>query len=50
MEKIKWSEDITNEVLERIGKKKTFLNNVLYTILLNFKLILYTNPIGLTIF
>ena len=30
MEKIKWSEKITNEeVLERIGEKRTLLNNIL---------------------
>ena len=30
MEKIKWSEKVTNEqVLERIGKKRTLLNNIL---------------------
>jgi hypothetical protein len=30
MEKIKWSENVTNEqVLERIGEKKTLLNNIL---------------------
>ena len=30
MEKKKWSETITNEqVLERIGEKRTFLNNIL---------------------
>ena len=30
MKKIKWSEKITNEqVLERIGEKRTLLNNVL---------------------
>ena len=30
MEKIKWSEKVTNkEVLKRIGEKKTLLNNVL---------------------
>ena len=26
---IKWSEKITNEALERIGEKKTNLNNIL---------------------
>jgi len=30
MEKIKWSEKVTNEqVLDRIGEKRTFLNNIL---------------------
>ena len=30
MEKIKWSEKVTNEeVLERIGEKRTLLNNIL---------------------
>ena len=30
MEKIKWSEKVTNEqVLDHIGKKKTLLNNIL---------------------
>ena len=30
MEKIKWSEKVTNEqVLDRIGEKRTLLNNVL---------------------
>ena len=30
MEKIKWSEKVTNEqVLERIREKRTFLNNIL---------------------
>ena len=30
MEKIKWPEKITNEeVLERIGEKRTLLNNIL---------------------
>ena len=29
MEKIKWSEKVTKEVLERIGEKKTLLNNIL---------------------
>jgi hypothetical protein len=30
MEKIKWSEKVTNEqVVERIGEKRTFLNNIL---------------------
>ena len=30
MEKIKWSENVTNEeVLERIGEKRTLLNNIL---------------------
>ena len=29
MEKIKWSEKITNEeVLERTGEKRTFINNI----------------------
>ena len=28
VEKIKWSEEVTNGVLERIGEKGTFLNNV----------------------
>ena len=29
MEKIKWSDKLTNEhVLERTGKKRTFLNNI----------------------
>jgi hypothetical protein len=40
MEKIKWSEKVTSgEVLERIGKKRTFLNNILYR-----------KPIGLVTF
>ena len=31
MEKIKWSEKVTNEqVLERIGEKRTLLNNIHY--------------------
>jgi hypothetical protein len=31
MEKIKWSEKITDEIfLEHIGEKSTFLNNILY--------------------
>ena len=31
MERIKWSEKVTNEqVLERIGEKRTFLNNILH--------------------
>ena len=30
MEKIKWPEKITNEVLERIGEKRTLLNNILH--------------------
>ena len=31
MEKIKWSEKVTNEqVLERIGEKRTLLNNILH--------------------
>ena len=29
MEKIKWSEKATKKVLERIGEKRTFLNNIL---------------------
>ena len=30
MEKIKWSEEVTNEqVLERIGEKRKLLNNIL---------------------
>jgi hypothetical protein len=29
MEKIKWSEKVTSEVLERIGEKRTLLNNIL---------------------
>jgi hypothetical protein len=30
MEKIKWSEKVTNEeVLDRIGAKRTLLNNIL---------------------
>ena len=30
MEKIKWSEEVTNEQdLERIGEKRTLLNNIL---------------------
>jgi hypothetical protein len=30
MEKIKWSEEVTNEqVLDRIGEKRTLLNNIL---------------------
>jgi len=30
MEKIKWSEKVTNEqVLERVGEKRTLLNNTL---------------------
>ena len=30
MEKIKWSEKVTNEqVLDRIGEKRTLLNNIL---------------------
>ena len=29
MEDIKWSEEVTNEVLERIGEKRTILNNIL---------------------
>ena len=29
MEKIKWSEKVTNEVLERIAEKRTLLNNIL---------------------
>ena len=30
MEKIKWSDKVTNEqVIERIGEKMTFLNNIL---------------------
>ena len=28
MEKIKWSEKITNEVLESIGEKRALLNNI----------------------
>ena len=31
MEKIKWSEKVTNEqVLDRTGEKKTLLNNILH--------------------
>ena len=31
MEKIKWSEEVTNEqLLERIGEKGSFLNNILH--------------------
>jgi hypothetical protein len=31
MEKIKWSEKITNElVFDRIGEKRTLLNNILH--------------------
>ena len=31
MEKIKWPEKVTKEqVLERIGEKRTFLNNILH--------------------
>ena len=30
MEKIKWSEKVTNEeILERLGEKRTLLNNIL---------------------
>ena len=29
MENIKWSEQVTNEVLDRIGEKRTLLNNIL---------------------
>ena len=30
MEKIKWSEKVTNEeILERIGEKRTLINNIL---------------------
>ena len=29
MEKIKWPEKVTNKVLERIGEKRTLLNNIL---------------------
>jgi hypothetical protein len=29
MEKIKWSEKVTNEVLECIREKRTLLNNIL---------------------
>ena len=29
MEKIKWSEKVTNEVLERIGEIRMLLNNIL---------------------
>ena len=29
MEKIKWSEKVNNEVLERIGENWTLLNNIL---------------------
>ena len=30
MEKVKWSEKVTNEqVLDRIGEKRTLLNNIL---------------------
>ena len=28
MEKTKWSEEVTNEVLECIGGKRTLLNNI----------------------
>ena len=31
MEKIKWSEKVTNGVLERIGENRTLLNNILRT-------------------
>ena len=32
MEKIKWPEEVTNEeVLERIGEKRTLLNNILHS-------------------
>jgi len=30
MEKIKWQEKVTNEVLEHIGEKRTLLNNILF--------------------
>ena len=31
MEKVKWSEKVTNkDILERIGEKKTLLNNTLH--------------------
>ena len=30
MKKIKWSEKVTNEVHERIGEKRTLLNNILH--------------------
>jgi hypothetical protein len=29
IEKIKWPEEVTNEVLERIGENRTLLNNIL---------------------
>ena len=29
MEKIKWSEKVTNEVLDRIGEKRTLINSIL---------------------
>ena len=30
MEKIKWSEKVTNEdILERLGEKRAYLNNIL---------------------
>ena len=29
MEKIEWSENVTNEILESIGKNRKLLNNVL---------------------
>ena len=29
MEKIKWQEKVTKEVIERIGEKRTLLNNIL---------------------
>ena len=29
VEKIKWLEEVTNEVLELVGKSRTFINNVL---------------------
>jgi len=35
MEKIKWSENVTNEqVLEHIGEKRTLLNNILRRLLI----------------
>ena len=29
MKRVKWSDKVTNEVLERIREKKTYLNNIL---------------------
>ena len=31
MEQIKWPETVTNVVLERIGDKRMFINNILCT-------------------